>query len=154
MSKNHITLPLIDNPLWDEQHAVLVEHYGDLLDALDADDQIKAVTAFKRFIRFNSLHFEWERAQMEGTGFPFFRIHTADHHLAELMLEGVLDRIQTAGLQSQKKSLVEDIPEWFKTHIDTMDRISINHVTEVRRGADPQSLWRIPLEIKKESLIT
>ena len=150
MAKQKLIFPSVDDSLWDEQHNILAEHYHDVIDALEANDQNKAIAALKKFIESNSLHFEWEKLQIEGTGFPFFRLHTADHHLAELMLEGVLERIVNQGFESQKKSLVEDIPEWFKNHIDPMDRISINHVAQVHHGADPQSLWRIPPEIKNE----
>ena len=58
MAKQKLNFPSVDDPLWDEQHNMLTEHYHDVVDALEANDQNKAVAALEKFIESNSLHFE------------------------------------------------------------------------------------------------
>lgn len=85
---------------------------------------------FEALLEHTRRHFAREEAAMHRAGFPAYVVHKAEHDrvLAEMEAEGA--HFRTAGdVERLWRYASAAVPEWFLSHIQTMDFVSAQFVT-------------------------
>jgi hemerythrin len=87
------------------------------------------LAAFEAVLTHTREHFAREEAAMQRTGFPPYPVHRGEHErvLAELAAEA--EAFSASGdLARLERYVRRAVPEWFKTHILTMDLVTARFV--------------------------
>jgi len=112
---------------WDERFTLGVadmdvthREFVDLADALlvAGDDEFPAI--FSRLHKHTRQHFEHEGKLMKASRFPA----TGEHHSEHLRVLGELAHFArgvAAGRYGMARTYAKGLPEWFATHLATMD---------------------------------
>jgi hemerythrin-like metal-binding protein len=112
---------------WDERYSLGVAEmdatHREFIAAVDAlllapDDDFPEM--FARVQAHTRLHFEHEGQLMKACRFPAIGEHTSEH-LRVLGELAYFSRGVAAGRLQMARAYVQNLPEWFSTHLATMD---------------------------------
>lgn len=90
-----------------------------------ADDELPAL--FAEHVKHLGDHLARENELMERIGFFAKEVHMGEHArvLAEQdIIQAKLDTGDAGDLAAVRKYVQEDLPDWFLTHLDTMDTMT------------------------------
>ncbi len=84
---------------------------------------------FTKHIEHIKAHFAREENMMERTGFFALKAHREEHKRILHELQAMQTRLAVEDFAVVRKYVQEDLPNWFLTHLDTMDMV-IAHVAK------------------------
>lgn len=124
---NKMELTVLGLDEMDRTHEKFIQLVKKLRVATDAE--FKAL--FHELHVHTEMHFAREFMRMKESNFPALMEHHADHQriLGELVHFGV--RVGQGRLKMARAFICEQLPDWFTTHLATMDSALVAHF---RRG--------------------
>ena len=131
--------PSLDFANMDGLHQAEIGIYNDLVRLLDKyiAGEVKAWSVtdqFEHWMEHTREHFTHENNLMERSEFPNRLVHIGEHELALQMMSQVLDLwIRKQDAERMKYYLFSLWPDWFRRHVDHMDRVLARHVRK-RQG--------------------
>lgn len=119
-----IELLQLENAAIDQTHQEFVE----LLNATRAAKGAEFARLFAELFAHTQQHFAAEEKMMEDSACPTLGEHRADHQ----RILGDMDRFNQrviAGRSAMARAWLDDsLPDWFNTHLKTMDAALANHL--------------------------
>jgi len=110
----------------DDTHHQFIE----LLNRVDAASGAGFLPLLNELVEHTESHFEMEQELMERSGFAAREEHIGDHLRILGQLVKFRDRIQGGKNSMMARAFVrEQLPDWFKTHLVTMDSALAAHLT-------------------------
>ncbi len=107
-----------------------------LVNLMHAADKIAFMELFPRLLLHTELHFRKEHEQMKLSRFPALAEHHADHERILGQLARFAERVKQGRLTMARAFVSEQLPDWFHTHIATMDSALAAHLKLVTLPAD------------------
>lgn len=117
----------------DETHREFVDCYNAVASA--TADQL--LPAFDALIAHTEAHFGLENRWMEAVDFP--GCHRAEHDRVLAVMHDIRRRV-AAGDTFFCKRLVEELPAWFRNHVDGMDAALAFHLQSIGFDFDTGTL--------------
>ena len=121
---------LLGQARMDDTHREFVEYYNAFANA--PEDAF--FERFDAFIQHTVAHFDQENRWMEKVGFP--GCHRAEHDRVLEVIREVRKRAE-AGDRFLAKRLLEELPQWFDSHVNGMDAALAFHLDTI--GFDVES---------------
>lgn len=114
----------------DEQHAMLIELYNELDEALwkgKANRQMELILA--RLVKYTKTHFAMEEAVLEATGYPDLAQHQFEHQrLAERLRQYVVRYKRSQ--ERISADMLDFVRRWIMSHIMECDMAYVGHVNK------------------------
>lgn len=107
--------------------ANLLNELADAVEGLGGEGGARpeVLRRFDALLAHTDEHFERENQAMVRAGFPALEIHKAEHDRVLAELREVRDAFAQGGpLEPLRRYLVETVPPWFVSHIETMDTVT------------------------------
>lgn len=113
-------------PAMDRVHAEFIELYQDLC----ASSGAQFAALFEQLRLHTEEHFAAEEALMANSAYPASAEHRSDHQrvLGEFARFG--SRVQAGQTRFARAWLVEQIPDWFRSHLHNMDSSLAAHLKD------------------------
>jgi hemerythrin-like metal-binding protein len=122
--------------VWDEERTSLGVPEMDIIHrefvarvtALIAADDTAFPTGFAALLEHTRAHFAAEDANMLAYGFPAIREHTGEHKRVLGEMEVFQRSLQNGRLNLARTYVRDGVPDWFRTHLATMDSALAAHL--------------------------
>ncbi len=108
----------------DHMHQEFLDLHARLLQASGA----AFVDGFAELAAHTQKHFASEEIIMQATGFPATTEHIADHQRVLGELDRFGQRIAKGSTAMAKAWIKEQLPDWFETHVRSMDSALAAHI--------------------------
>ncbi|MFT7879730.1 MAG: hemerythrin family protein [Sulfurimonas sp.] len=138
-------LPLVDMAFMNEVHQEDVHLINRLFENLltyESDptpqNAVEVDSAFEAWYAHTIVHFEGEEVKMRESGFPPYGRHKAEHDRVLGEMKQLLESWkETREVKPLKIYLIEVLPGWLLTHIETMDTVTASFL---KRGISPSHI--------------
>ncbi|MBD3792074.1 MAG: hemerythrin family protein [Campylobacterales bacterium] len=135
-------LPLVDMAFMNEVHQEEVHRINALFEMLLAyesepteENALKMDALFEAWYTHTLSHFEGEEVKMRESGFPPYAMHKAEHDRVVGEIRTLMEAWkETREPKPLKIYLIEILPRWLLTHIETMDTVTARFL---KRGISP-----------------
>lgn len=135
-------LPLVEMEFMNEVHKEEAHRINALFEALLAyesepteENALQVDTLFEAWYTHTLSHFEGEEVKMRESGFPPYAMHKAEHDRVVAEIKSLLEAWrETREPKPLKIYLIEVLPRWLVTHIETMDTVTARFF---KRGISP-----------------
>lgn len=114
----------LGEPGMDHMHCEFIALHARLLSASGKE----LADGFAELVTHTQKHFASEEALMKATGFPATAEHVADHQRVLGELDRFSQRIAKGSTMMAKAWLKEQLPDWFETHVRSMDSALAAHI--------------------------
>lgn len=126
------TLPLVEMTFMNDVHTEDVHLINRLFETLLAYENepteknaLEVDAVFEAWYTHTVTHFEGEEEKMKESGFPPYAMHKAEHDRALGEMKHLFDTWkETRESKPLKIYLIEVLPHWLLTHIQTMDTVT------------------------------
>lgn len=135
-------LPLVDMEFMNEVHQEEAHCINALFEALLAYENdsteknaLQVDALLEDWYTHTLSHFEGEEVKMRESGFPPYAMHKAEHDRVVAEIKSLLEAWrETREPKPLKIYLIEVLPRWLVTHIETMDTMTARFL---KRGISP-----------------
>jgi hemerythrin len=121
----------VGNDIIDADHQVTVAQLNTLVDA----DASEFPRLYAEFFHHLKEHFEREEGLMQDSGFPAYLIHRNEHRRVLAEFERFQARISGGNLAMARAYVAEIVPNWFATHLATMDAATAAYIRQAGAAA-------------------
>jgi len=127
---NQENIPLVKIDFMNRTHHEEVEMVNSLQQSIDArltgqQNDAEITRQLTAWIDHTRAHFARENELMEQTGFPAFPVHSEEHQVALSRMQTVVDGWhQNKDIERVKDYVFTLWPNWFITHVSSMDTIT------------------------------
>ncbi len=108
----------------DDTHREFVDLYNAVAAAAPED----FLAAYDAFLAHAEAHFAEENQWMEAVGFP--GCHRAEHDRVLAVLHDIRKRVERGDMFLGRR-LIEELPAWFRNHVDGMDAALAFHLNSI-----------------------
>lgn len=115
---------LLGNPEMDQTHREFLALHAELLQSKGTEFALR----FTALLEHTREHFAFEERLMAASGFPATAEHKADHQRLLGELDRFSQRINVGSTVMAKAWLKEQVPDWFLTHVISMDSALAAHL--------------------------
>ena len=132
------TIPEIAYPPMHDKHKDeidLVNEFGVLLDqAMKGDPDEAAITEkLQEWLAHTHEHFSAENKLMQECNFPAYPVHSGEHDRVLAQLEDLQqDWLKNKSVEQLADFLFVDWVDWFNQHVNSMDKITAQFISQVR----------------------
>jgi hemerythrin len=117
-------------------HYEEVEIINRLLQALESEAEVPTITTIvEELLNHMQIHFDYEESLLKNRGFSMFDIHRNDHNrimgetrMAYMNWRNFKDR------ESLKEFIEEDFIGWLNLHIQAMDSVAADFLTQCKES--------------------
>lgn len=118
---------LLGNDAMDQTHREFVALHAELIQAKGP----AFGRCFSQLLEHTKRHFAYEEELMQASGFPASAEHKADHQRLLGELDRFSQRLNAGSTVMAKAWLKEQLPDWFLTHVISMDSALAAHLKYV-----------------------
>jgi len=115
---------LLGNPEMDQTHREFLDLHAELLQAKGP----AFGECFNQLLEHTRAHFSFEEDLMTQSDFPSTAEHKADHQRFLGELDRFAQRVHAGSTMMAKAWLKEQVPDWFLTHVISMDSALAAHL--------------------------
>jgi hemerythrin len=109
----------VGEPILDQQHRQIIEIINDLYDALQCEEEQRAIPPLlERIVQYTRNHFQYEERILREIGAPDFDRHKACH---DRMTQDTIQRCGQAGTVTGRE-LLQFLQQWWLSHIQSVDK--------------------------------
>ncbi|UFH60325.1 bacteriohemerythrin [Sulfurovum mangrovi] len=139
------TLPLVDMAFMNEVHQEDVHLINRLFETLLAYESepteknaLAVDSSLEKWYTHTVSHFEGEEVKMRESGFPPYAMHKGEHDRVLGEISSLMEQWKgTREPKPLKIYLIEVLPHWLVTHIETMDTVTARFL---KRSISPSNI--------------
>jgi hemerythrin-like metal-binding protein len=104
------------------------QEFAELVNRLACADGATFISLFAELLQHTESHFATEDGRMQESGFPAIREHRDEHARVLGELTRIHNKLKTGSLSLARAYVRDNLPDWFKLHLLTMDSALAAHI--------------------------
>ena len=132
MVLNDSDLPIVEMDFMNDVHKEDIKIINNLFETIldyekDSSEKNKEllINKYKSWTEHTIEHFKGEEVEMVKKQFPPYVVHKSEHDRALNTMNNKFQQwIESDDINILKAYLIQEVPQWFKDHIGTMDTIT------------------------------